>query len=530
MEQLLRAGSPFFFILVLRVHNRAASTVARFFAPEQSTPKRSACELVVGTTWLIHALRHQLTPIANVFYVARFDCLPMFRFVTVVLILAICPTSAAKARLPSLGPGSLDPRFGTGGQVVTDFGPTHDVAHALAIQIDGKIVAVGDTGSDFAIARYERDGSLDTSFGDSGTRIIDLGGSELLADVAVQSDGSILATGYSISDGNSDVVLTKFLENGQFDGAFGSNGVVVTDVSVLDRPQALAVQSDGKIVVGGWTITAADLNISSANFMLLRYKPNGVLDTSFGADGIVVTDFFGARDQAYDLALDEDENILAVGIAQGVGISDFAVARYKSDGTLDATFGNGGRVTTDLSGSSDRADAIAIQEDGKILVGGDADSGGSEVNMGLVRYNIDGTLDLSFSGDGKVTTDIADRDFLRALLIDENQNIYAAGFSEKGTVASRTFALSRHLPSGALDTTFDFDGIVETDFFGEGDVILDLAQQDARTIVAGGLTRTGGVGDFAFARYLTIPEPSTLTITLLAAILFASSKRIVAAT
>ncbi len=415
--------------------------------------------------------------------------------------------------------GSLDPTFGIAGILTTDFGSTSDHAHAIALQSDGKTVVVGSvnddiaTPSDIAISRYNLDGSLDTSFGTIGYVTLDLGGTESLADVAIQTDQKIVATGYTLTGNNSQVLLMRFLSDGSLDPSFGTGGLVTTEVSpFLDRPQALSIQADGKIVVAGWQITAPNLAIASADYMLVRYNSNGSLDTSFGTNGIVVTDFIGEQDQAYDVALDTDGNIVVVGKATiNHSLSrQFGVVRYDSNGNLDTSFSEDGKVTTGFSFSSrDRADAVAIQSDGRILVGGDVGGSG---DFGIVRYNVDGTLDMSFGGDGKVTTDIAETDFLRSLAIDAEGKILAGGFTQNQTLASRDFALVRYNTDGSLDTDFHFDGIVQTDFFGEGDAILDIVLQSDGKVVAAGTVRIGGEVDFGLARYFLVPEPSTLVL------------------
>jgi uncharacterized delta-60 repeat protein len=222
---------------------------------------------------------------------------------------------------------------------------------------------------------------------------------------------------------------------GDLDTSFGSTGKVLTVFFDGSAASAVAIQSDGKIVVAG-----------SA---LVRYNADGTLDTTFGDQGKVTTFCCGA------LAIQPDGKIVGAGVS-GVspGNVDFALVRYLPNGTLDTTFSGDGTVTTDFgNGRLDGAWAIVLQPDGKIVVVGasrvEGDSASEDV--ALARYLPNGSLDATFSGDGKVLTDLGsgEGDVATAVALQPDGKIVVAGFTHRGD-----FALARYLSNGTLDTTF----------------------------------------------------------------------------
>jgi uncharacterized delta-60 repeat protein/uncharacterized repeat protein (TIGR01451 family) len=360
--------------------------------------------------------------------------------------------------------GSLDTAFGTGGKVVTDFNLGPDVVASVAIQADGKIVAAGivapgHTGTEFGLARYNPDGTLDPTFGTGGRVVTDFQGSNdgALA-VAIQTDGRIVAAGAATIGPRFDFALARYNPDGTLDPTFGTGGKVATNFSGLncnDQASGLVVQSDGMIVAAG-VGTPADGNLcaSFTDFALARYTPNGNLDPSFGPGGTVVTDFATKDDGASDVALQADGRIVAAGVADtrppgGSPEDDFALARYNPDGTLDPTFGTGGKVLTGFGSSGDAASSVAIQADDRIVAAGVAVVSGS-FDFALARYNPDGTLDPAFGSDGKVTTD-SSFEFASAVAIQAEGRIVAAGATGGGQLAD--FALARYLDGARVDLT-----------------------------------------------------------------------------
>jgi uncharacterized delta-60 repeat protein len=409
------------------------------------------------------------------------------------------------------GSGDLDVSFGGDGTVLTDFGSgSFAYVTAVAIQADGKIVVAGESNAsgsrDFALARYLPNGTLDTTFGGDGTVLTGFGSSccEGAGALVLQPDSKIVVAGSSYSTAsNYDFALARYLPNGTLDTTFGGDGMVLTDFGSgrEDIASALALQPDGKLVVAGWSTVSG-----SFDFALARYLPNGTPDPSFDGDGMVLTDFgSGSWDKATALALQPDGKIVVAGHSIAGVSYDFALARYLPNGTLDPSFGGDGTVTTDFgSGSSDGAAALVLQPDGKIVVAGSSsDSDGGA--FALARYRPNGTLDPSFSGDGRVLTDFGgSEDGAATLALQPNSKIVVAGFSNAS--GTNDFAVARYLPNGTLDATFSGDGKVRTDFGGgsyEVAYALAIQPRDGRLVVAGGSNASGNDG-FAVSRYHAI--------------------------
>lgn len=311
--------------------------------------------------------------------------------------------------------GDLDPSFGSRGRVVTAIGTRVDGAHAVAIQPDEKIVAVGwdcARGGRFALARYRRDGRLDRSFGRVGRVLTDVGSSSLGADaVVVQRDGKIVAAGSSNANGSPDFALVRYRSDGTIDETFGAGGIVLTDfgASADDEAWALAIQPDGKLVAAG---DGSAREEASGDFALARYNPDGSLDPTFGAGGKVLTNVGGAA-TALSVALQKDGKLVAAGPA-AVGPAEnvenrFVLVRYHRDGRLDQAFGAGGKVLTGFKRSVDgaSASAVAIQADGKAVAAGATETLDDVDDFALARYTRNGRLDPTFGDMGEVVTDFA---------------------------------------------------------------------------------------------------------------------------
>jgi uncharacterized delta-60 repeat protein len=350
--------------------------------------------------------------------------------------------------------GALDPTFGAGGKVLTDFGAAgEEIASDLAIQSDGKIVAAGNfspegVGDDFALARYNTDGTLDPTFNATGKVLTDFSGSgsdDFLSSVDVQSDGKIVVAGYSNASGTSyDFALARYNPDGTLDPTFNGTGKVLTDFSGpglgFDLAYSVAIQSDGKIVAAGES--RSDISPTFSVFALARYNPDGTLDPTFNGTGKVLTDFGGpgSGEAVVAVAIQSDGKIVAAGNSSGRSW-DFALARYNPDGTLDPTFNGTGKVLTDFSGSGsyDFAHALAIQPDGKIVVAGESEpTGQGYSDFALARYTSRGRLDRRFGASGKVLTNFLFRASAHALAIQPDGRIVTAG--------GFSFAMARHLP------------------------------------------------------------------------------------
>lgn len=295
--------------------------------------------------------------------------------------------------------GTLDNSFNGTGIVTTPVGNSGGAAFSVAIQADGKIVAFGGSSGGFTTVRYKSDGSLDTSFGGTGIVVTSIGSSNYARSMAIQADGKIIAAG---RNGNRDFAVVRYNADGTLDNSFGGSGIIITPVyDSYGGTTALAIQSDGKIIAAG----SGSNGSTAADFVFVRYNPNGSLDTSFGGSGKVIISFGNYLDYAFSVAIQKDSKIVAVGASENGLSQDMAVVRLNPNGSLDTTFNGTGKLITDLGGD-ELASAIAIQSDGKIVVGGVSDyllpdfhkivmiryQGGSNAN---IRTRFD------FDGDGK---------------------------------------------------------------------------------------------------------------------------------
>lgn len=441
--------------------------------------------------------------------------------------------------------GSPDQSFGQAGRVV-------GYANVIAIQTDGKILVDGSffdsfgpgglVLSDFGVVRYNADGSLDTGFGASGMAKAGVSGrDERATGIVVQADGKIVLAGNSdllsiVGEGNGDVVragdfaLASFNPDGSLDADFGDGGVVRTDLgSADDSVGGVVVQAGGRIVLTGQTSRWR----SATDFALAGYTSGGLLDTEFGARGIIITDFTASGQESVSAVTRQPDGKLVVAGttlgSPGLGNStnNFALARYNPDGSLDTRFGQNGRVITDLAQvRGGRAAGVAVQNDGKIIVVGTGSRGlrpGTYPSIVLVRYQPDGRLDRSFGDGGKVFLDelvlgikVAD---VTGLVIQSDGKIAVAFTaltfnSNNNYREEHEFAVLRFNRDGRLDVDFGYGGLAITDFasdplidgwdnFGSEAAALDVAlQSDGKIIVAGKVFNSFGFSyDFALARF-----------------------------
>lgn len=306
--------------------------------------------------------------------------------------------------------GTLDKGFGSGGRVFVNlFGYSVTVGDLL-LQLDGKIVVGGHAPVsadsleyDLWLVRFNRNGTFDTTFGNGGLVVTDLSAHsfDVLNALAVQKDGKILAAGMvRKTEDDADFVIVRYLTNGQLDPLFGSGGKVVTDVTGEDDViYGIALQPDGKILATGFAV--------GREYAVARYDKQGRLDPTFGKGGIATPASYTLPAVPFSIALQSDGKILAGGIAFPRADSDFVLWRLLADGSLDPGFGTGGRVLTDFSGLYDQIEAITLQPDGGILAAGYTQVNGQpgSSDFALARYTSDGQLDPAFGSGGKVVDD-----------------------------------------------------------------------------------------------------------------------------
>ncbi|MBK8464683.1 MAG: InlB B-repeat-containing protein [Chloracidobacterium sp.] len=408
---------------------------------------------------------------------------------------------------PLCADAGLDPTFDTDGKLTTVVNGGDERANAVAVQTDGKIVVVGYTGStdfDFAVIRYNTDGSLDTTFDTDGFVTTAFGtNTDQAKAVAIQTDGKIVVAGYSYNEtsGQFEVALARYNTDGSLDTTFDGDGKVITVIGAASTSSvgsAIVIQPDGKIVVAGYSGSSPNFD-----YAVVRYNANGSLDTTFDSDGKVTTDM-GGYDRAHAVALQADGKIIITG--DNGSNADFGLARYNPNGSLDTTFDVDGKAFVSVSAGVDWAYSLAVEADGKIIAAGISDSGPNS-DFGIVRLNTNGSLDTSFDGDGIVTTDFGFYARANSVVIQPDGRIVAGGYGEGD------FALARYNADGLLDTTFDGDGKVSTAILSSTDVINAVALQPDGRIVAAGYSDNGTSGtenDFAVARYgvACTPEPT----------------------
>lgn len=383
-------------------------------------------------------------------------------------------------------PGDLDPTYGAMGKTITSFINKSAGALAAARQPDGKTVAVGyaETGSneateDFALARYNRDGSLDTTFGTGGRVTTDFAGAQDEAwGVVVQSDGKIVACGQSQKGTETDFALARYNANGTLDKTFGSDHTGKIRTAFLNNPgdsvaRAIAVQTDGKLVVAGRLTDS----MNRVSFALARYKSDGSLDKTFGFQGQSVDSFSPQHiDQANAIAIQQSGKILVGGATVTNTDQDFEIVRYDSNGDVDSTFGLNGIgvvVTTDFNGNYDSIHGLALAADDSIVAGGDtANISTNTSSMAVARYNADGKPDTSFGTSGKATASFG-------------QNTTAVGYSvvlqpDGGVVVGGyiTGAASRDSNDSFALARFLPNGKLDSTFGTKGEVTSQLTGGD----------------------------------------------------
>lgn len=337
-------------------------------------------------------------------------------------------------------------------------------------------------------------GDLDSTFDFDGRKTINfINAGDQTNAVTIQPDGKIVLCGQAYNGVDFDFIIVRLNTDGSYDSTFGSNGVVAVNIGGDDYCRGVAVQQNGKIVAAGTT------HVNSADFVVVRYNSDGSPDFNFGSNGKVTTDFVGMYDFAQAMLIQQDGKIVVAGVANHDGRSDFALARYTKNGSPDSTFDGDGKVITALGSQYSEANGIVQQPDGKIMAVGFAVTNGSD--FALVRYSANGSLDTTFDNDGKVITDFGvNSAFLNSVALQPDGKIVAGGSVEwSGTY---DFVLAKYNTNGSLDSNFGFNGVIITPVGPDSDTIFAVLLQKDGKIVAAGSASTQSLGQaFALMRF-----------------------------
>jgi uncharacterized delta-60 repeat protein len=399
--------------------------------------------------------------------------------------------------------GALDTSFGSGGLVTNS--SVRD-ARSMALQPDGKLVVLSDSQS---LTRYNADGSPDLGFGTGGiAKAWFTTDADTARGIALQPDGRIVVVGLARVGSTFDFGAARFNADGSLDTTFGTAGRTAVDVDgPFDEARVPLIRGDGKILVvgnGGATAGAG----ADSNFAVVRLEATGAVDTSFGSGGKVSINIAGRADLASSALLQSDGRIVVAGRvgADGGAAPDVGLVRVNANGMPDTSFGAAGtgivRIDWSGNGDADEATGLALQADGKIVVAALVRIGGV-YRHALGRLNADGTTDMGFGSGGLATQSFAaGGDFARALAVQADGRIVTAGSTRPGTSQSDDFLVTRHNADGSLDTSFGNGGAVVFDYFATADGAECLAIQPDGRIVAAGLATSGSTPVLAIARLL----------------------------
>jgi uncharacterized delta-60 repeat protein len=409
----------------------------------------------------------------------------------------------------SAAPGDLDLSFGNGGIVVTPIinAPYYAETTSMQVQPDGKIVVGGRIKGEedfdgnpftvsFFLARYHPNGTLDASFGTNGKIVAPItpGGEIVSEDIALQPDGKIVPVGHSNIGFAINFAINRYNSDGTLDASFGTGGRVVTPEGYANE---VAVQADGKIVVVGF----GSFDGLGTGFAVIRYNTNGSLDTSFGRGGKVHTRFSTNIDGANAVMLQPDGKIVAAGlnISSVNETYSFALARYNANGSLDSGFGVGGKVVHTLPNGSAILNDAVLQPDGRIVVVG---RGFANLPVSvIVRYNANGSVDTSFAQNGIFTTE-GNFDVSRGIALQSDGKLVAFGSARTDFTFNSRFAVARLNPNGTPDTSFGTNGRVITPINSNSGAAGGAVQSDGKILAFGWTKTPNGNGDIAIVRYL----------------------------
>ncbi len=409
----------------------------------------------------------------------------------------------------------VDPSFSTDGIAISSIGPSIDQGNVVVVQPDGKTVVAGRSfnGSryDLAIVRYNLDGTLDATFGSSGTALFSIDSGNLTpSDIALDSSGRIVIVCEHQYSGVGDFAVFRLNSNGTLDSSFNSTGYSIVDFGTLeDNPQSLVIQPNGRIVIVGESRNPLN---GIADVAIARLLANGQLDTSFSGDGKLVHSFGSSHDMAKSVLLQANGAIVVGGQLQGVNNHwNFLAARFTSVGDLDTTFGSGGSFVQSLNSNSGGSQASSINQlsDGRLVLTGHAWNS-TNVDAAYVRLTTNGVLDNQPGNDAihLIPFSASDDYFYSATVV--NDKIVMAGSSSGA--GGQVMAVMRLTANGEPDSNFDSDGRLIVHPGYDGGIAIDVATSpDGKLLVAGRSTE-GSRQRFATARLFNPEAPTNIQL------------------
>lgn len=443
----------------------------------------------------------------------------MYSAIRYLGVVAACATSML-APSPSSAvfgqPGTLDTTWAASsplgaGKAANPVGIGSSIITAVALQPDGNLLAVGRCQSgpapartNICAARYLPSGLLDTSWNSTGTVITPIGGTtdSIANAVTLQPDGKALLAGMCHNGTNLGFCAVRYNPDGTLDTTWNGTGIVSTSIgSASSIASSVILQSDGKVLLAG----SCTFSVNLTSLCVARYLPGGTLDTSWNVTGTVVTPVGGTNDIGRAMALQPDGKILLGGTCSNGSFREFCTVRYDTSGALDLTWnGTGKAMLPVVVGIDNYVSSVALQPDGKILLGGlCASNPNTNADFCSARFKSDGTLDFTWNGTGKVVTSIGiNSDAANTIALQPDGKILMGGYCA-AVGGGSNFCAVRYLINGALDTTWNGTGIVITPMglTIRSDLAYAMAlEPDGKVLLAGGCFN-GGITNFCVARY-----------------------------
>lgn len=414
--------------------------------------------------------------------------------------------------------GALDLSFSSDGIVTVDVGG-NDVLQAVTLDEDQNIYAAGyavvgaGPYKDICVAKFTPAGALDPVFGGDGIVTTDLGGNfdDLAYAIAMQPDGKIVVAGSTYDGTGNKMCILRYRADGSLDPAFSSDGKLIIDFGGPDdAARGIIIMGDGAIYVGGYRMEEVTATMYRRNFAAVRVTTTGEFDAAFGGDGKVATLFSEDRHASgFSMGVQPDGKVIMAGYSY-VGTSanyQYALVRYNTDGSLDNTFDGDGMVLVPTGTALGEANAIQIQVDNKIVIAG-KEWVGFDTDFSLIRFNENGTLDNTFGTGGitQITYGTGEEEAFTGLAMEWDGGIVATGYKGNGT--DRETVIMRFLANGTLDPAFGTGGKVNSNFSAEADQgYAVIVQPDGKFLVAG-YADGGPDNDLAVMRYLSDPGSS----------------------